>query len=139
MPFVLCSQPTGIFETPSDTLLQMAESAHRRYAEIMQDIESMLDDHSKDHLLPSFLCSLPHPKTPLQFHIRRLDSRASRSLSSWSPALGIFSLDSHSKMPSDTRIARDLFHRDDLSHLPLTTSDLSSTQLRLWGFSEQAR
>jgi hypothetical protein len=26
----------------------MAEEAHRRYAEIMQDVELMIDDHSKE-------------------------------------------------------------------------------------------
>ncbi|RFU25963.1 hypothetical protein B7463_g10369, partial [Scytalidium lignicola] len=45
VPFVLCSQPTGVFETQCNTVSQMAESAHRRYAEIMQDIENMIDDH----------------------------------------------------------------------------------------------
>ncbi|KAH8816819.1 IMP-specific 5'-nucleotidase-like protein 1 [Xylogone sp. PMI_703] len=45
VPFVLCSQPTGIFESRSNTVSQMAEVAHRRYAEIMQDIENMIDDH----------------------------------------------------------------------------------------------
>ena len=30
----------------------MAEEAHRRYAEIMKDIEDMIDDHSKSYTPP---------------------------------------------------------------------------------------
>lgn len=46
VPFVLYSQPTGVFgDGPSVT--QMAEEAHRRYAEIMRDVELMIDDHSE--------------------------------------------------------------------------------------------
>ena len=47
MPFVLHSQPTGVFETRSNSVEQMAEVAHRRYAEIMLDVEHMIDDHSE--------------------------------------------------------------------------------------------
>jgi IMP and pyridine-specific 5'-nucleotidase len=46
VPFVLHSQPTGVFESRSGSVAQMAEEAHRRYAEIMKDIEDMIDDHS---------------------------------------------------------------------------------------------
>ncbi|KAH7020126.1 IMP-specific 5-nucleotidase [Ilyonectria destructans] len=58
VPFVLYSQPTGVFgDGPSVT--QMAEEAHRRYAEIMHDVELMIDDHiarqSNDNNLPSKL------------------------------------------------------------------------------------
>ncbi|KAF7899872.1 hypothetical protein EAF00_004208 [Botryotinia globosa] len=45
VPFVLHSQPTGVFESRNGTIEEMAEIAHRRYAEIMQDIEDMIDDH----------------------------------------------------------------------------------------------
>ncbi|KAI0384524.1 IMP-specific 5-nucleotidase [Hypomontagnella monticulosa] len=48
VPFVLYSQPTGIFETNGfngSSTTQMSEEAHRRYAEIMRDIEVMVDDH----------------------------------------------------------------------------------------------
>ncbi|QSZ37086.1 hypothetical protein DSL72_009178 [Monilinia vaccinii-corymbosi] len=45
VPFVLHSQPTGVFESRNGTVSDMAEIAHRRYAEIMQDIEDMVDDH----------------------------------------------------------------------------------------------
>jgi hypothetical protein len=52
VPFVLYSQPTGVFgDGPSVT--QMAEEAHRRYAEIMRDVELMIDDHSKPPYSPS--------------------------------------------------------------------------------------
>ncbi|KAI0894417.1 IMP-specific 5-nucleotidase [Annulohypoxylon nitens] len=44
VPFVLYSQPTGVFETNGFNLTQMSEEAHRRYAEIMRDIEVMIDD-----------------------------------------------------------------------------------------------
>jgi len=44
---VLHSQPTGVFETRSNSVEQMAEVAHRRYAEIMLDVEHMIDDHSE--------------------------------------------------------------------------------------------
>ncbi|KAF4973786.1 hypothetical protein FZEAL_9233 [Fusarium zealandicum] len=58
VPFVLYSQPTGVFgDGPSVTL--MAEEAHRRYAEIMHDVELMIDDHiarqQNENRLPSKL------------------------------------------------------------------------------------
>lgn len=46
-PFVIHSQPTGVFESRAGGVAQMAEEAHRRYAEIMKDVEDMIDDHSK--------------------------------------------------------------------------------------------
>lgn len=46
VPFVLYSQPTGVFGDDSN-VAKMAEEAHRRYAEIMRDVELMIDDHSK--------------------------------------------------------------------------------------------
>ncbi|KAI6712985.1 hypothetical protein JHW43_004454 [Diplocarpon mali] len=45
VPFVLHSQPTGVFETRDKTVEQMAEMAHHRYAEIMLDVERMIEDH----------------------------------------------------------------------------------------------
>jgi len=47
VPFVLHSQPTGVFETRSNSVEQMAAEAHRRYKEIMRDVEGMIDDHSE--------------------------------------------------------------------------------------------
>lgn len=44
---MLHSQPQGIFQSPgaSLSLERMAEEAARRYAEIMRDVEVMIDDH----------------------------------------------------------------------------------------------
>ncbi|KAJ4132746.1 IMP 5'-nucleotidase [Fusarium falciforme] len=58
VPFVLYSQPTGVFgDGPS--VAQMADESHRRYAEIMRDVELMIDDHiarqQDNNLLPSKL------------------------------------------------------------------------------------
>lgn len=47
VPFVLHSQPTGVFETATKSVEQMAAGASRRYEEIMLDVEQMIDDHSK--------------------------------------------------------------------------------------------
>ncbi|PHH89446.1 hypothetical protein CDD83_6051 [Cordyceps sp. RAO-2017] len=44
VPFVLYSQPTGVIGDDTD-VAKMAEEAHRRYAEIMRDVEMMIDDH----------------------------------------------------------------------------------------------
>ncbi len=57
VPFVLHSQPTGVFESRSGSVAQMAEEAHRRYAEIMKDVEDMIDDHSKVYSLPRVLAT----------------------------------------------------------------------------------
>ncbi|KOS22328.1 IMP-specific 5'-nucleotidase 1 [Escovopsis weberi] len=58
VPFVLYSQPTGVFGDNTDNA-KMAEEAHRRYAEIMRDVELMIDDYisrqNQDHVLPSKL------------------------------------------------------------------------------------
>ncbi|KAL8904211.1 MAG: hypothetical protein Q9207_003423 [Kuettlingeria erythrocarpa] len=45
VPFVLHSQPTAAYEERSDILTKMASTAHRRYAEIMRDVEELIDDH----------------------------------------------------------------------------------------------
>ncbi|KAK3372434.1 IMP-specific 5-nucleotidase [Podospora didyma] len=48
VPFVLYSQPQGVFDgqgTASTSLVQAREEAHRRYSEILRDIELMIDDH----------------------------------------------------------------------------------------------
>ncbi|KJZ79340.1 IMP-specific 5'-nucleotidase 1 [Hirsutella minnesotensis 3608] len=44
VPFVLYSQPTGVLGDDTN-VTKMAEEAHRRYAEIMRDVEMMIDDH----------------------------------------------------------------------------------------------
>ncbi|KAH0596977.1 hypothetical protein MHUMG1_05285 [Metarhizium humberi] len=45
VPFVLYSQPTGVLGDDA-SVAKMAEEAHRRYAEIMRDVEMMIDDHT---------------------------------------------------------------------------------------------
>ncbi|KZL69809.1 IMP-specific 5'-nucleotidase 1, partial [Colletotrichum tofieldiae] len=45
VPFVLYSQPTGVFDTRATSIARMAEESHRRYAEIFRDVEHMIDDH----------------------------------------------------------------------------------------------
>lgn len=42
---MLYSQPTGIVGDGT-SIAKMSEEAHRRYAEIMRDVEMMIDDHS---------------------------------------------------------------------------------------------
>ncbi|KAL8693023.1 MAG: hypothetical protein Q9224_003838 [Gallowayella concinna] len=46
VPFILHSQPTAAFdEHRDDVLTKMATGAHRRYAEIMHDVEELINDH----------------------------------------------------------------------------------------------
>lgn len=53
VPFVLHSQPAGIFDGEDDgVVIDMASHAHRRYAEIMYDVEQMITDHSWPPSLP---------------------------------------------------------------------------------------
>ncbi|KAF1815141.1 IMP-specific 5'-nucleotidase-like protein 1 [Eremomyces bilateralis CBS 781.70] len=47
VPFVLHSQPTGVFETPRETVEHMATTVRRRYGEIMRDVEELINDHIK--------------------------------------------------------------------------------------------
>jgi hypothetical protein len=47
VPFVLHSQPTAVFEENAQTVHQQASVAQRRYAEIMRDVEDIINDHSK--------------------------------------------------------------------------------------------
>lgn len=51
VPFVLHSQPTAVFEENAQTVHQQASVAQRRYAEIMRDVEDIINDHSKSALL----------------------------------------------------------------------------------------
>jgi IMP and pyridine-specific 5'-nucleotidase len=44
---VLHSQPTAVFEHKVDSVNQQASVAQRRYAEIMRDVEEIINDHSK--------------------------------------------------------------------------------------------
>ncbi|KAF2191110.1 IMP-specific 5'-nucleotidase-like protein 1 [Zopfia rhizophila CBS 207.26] len=45
VPFVLHSQPTAVFEPRGESVDHMAATAQRRYAEIMKDIEELINDH----------------------------------------------------------------------------------------------
>ncbi|KAF2997660.1 IMP 5'-nucleotidase [Curvularia kusanoi] len=45
VPFVLHSQPTAVFEEKAQTVHQQASVAQRRYAEIMRDVEEIINDH----------------------------------------------------------------------------------------------
>ncbi|KAI4213172.1 MAG: hypothetical protein LQ351_004118 [Letrouitia transgressa] len=45
VPFVLHSQPTAAYNERGDVLAKMATTAHRRYAEIMRDVEELINDH----------------------------------------------------------------------------------------------
>ncbi len=48
VPFVLHSQPTAVYEESRGNVTQMASTAHRRYAEIMRDVEGLINDHSME-------------------------------------------------------------------------------------------
>lgn len=45
VPFILHSQPTAVFEPDGQSVDQMAVIAQRRYAEIMKDVEEIINDH----------------------------------------------------------------------------------------------
>ena len=45
VPFVLLSQPTAIYENDKPAVNAMAISAHGRYAQIMRDVEDLINDH----------------------------------------------------------------------------------------------
>ncbi|KAF2644824.1 IMP-specific 5'-nucleotidase-like protein 1 [Massarina eburnea CBS 473.64] len=45
VPFVLHSQPTAVFEPTDKSVDHMAAQTQRRYAEIMRDVEEIINDH----------------------------------------------------------------------------------------------
>ena len=45
VPFVLLSQPTAIYQNDKDAVKAMAVNAHSRYAQIMQDVEELVNEH----------------------------------------------------------------------------------------------
>lgn len=45
VPFVLHSQPTAAYDDRQDVLVKMKSTAHRRYAEILRDVEDLINDH----------------------------------------------------------------------------------------------
>ncbi|KAK3705374.1 IMP 5'-nucleotidase [Vermiconidia calcicola] len=48
-PFVLLSQPTAIYDDDESSVNIMAQSAHKRYSEIMRDVEQLIVDHIRHH------------------------------------------------------------------------------------------
>ena len=53
VPFVIHSQPTGVFDEEEANVGRMAAEAHRRYAEILKDVEGMVDDYGEPSKPPS--------------------------------------------------------------------------------------
>ncbi|KAL1996138.1 hypothetical protein VTN49DRAFT_461 [Thermomyces lanuginosus] len=49
VPFVLHSQPTATFHEESEKLRAVADATHQRYAEIMRDVEYLINDHIAHH------------------------------------------------------------------------------------------
>ncbi|KKK23139.1 hypothetical protein P175DRAFT_0502534 [Aspergillus ochraceoroseus IBT 24754] len=45
VPFVLHSQPTAVYQEHSEKLAAVALDTHQRYAEILRDVEGLLNDH----------------------------------------------------------------------------------------------
>ncbi|GAB7339363.1 hypothetical protein MBLNU457_6006t1 [Dothideomycetes sp. NU457] len=45
VPFVLLSQPVAVLDEDKSRIQKMAESAHERYAQIMHDVEKLVEDH----------------------------------------------------------------------------------------------
>ena len=45
VPFVLHSQPTAAYDKRGDILTKMATTTHQRYAEILRDVEALINDH----------------------------------------------------------------------------------------------
>ncbi|KAK6208852.1 IMP-specific 5'-nucleotidase 1 [Colletotrichum higginsianum IMI 349063] len=85
VPFVLYSQPTGVFDTRATSIAHMAEESHRRYAEIFRDVEHMIDDHitrqDEANNLPSKLKMLVpsagpfFTRLPLEAAFNHMDTR----------------------------------------------------------------
>lgn len=57
MPFVLHSQPTAVYQEHSENLIEVAADTHQRYAEIMRDVENLINDHSITRLALLYLYS----------------------------------------------------------------------------------
>lgn len=49
VPFVLLSQPTAIHGDNKESVDEMARNAHHRYAEIMRDVEELVNDHIRHY------------------------------------------------------------------------------------------
>ncbi|KAL2758337.1 hypothetical protein ACRALDRAFT_2133209 [Sodiomyces alcalophilus JCM 7366] len=85
VPFVLYSQPTGILNPDAETVTRNSNEAHRRYAEILRDVEHMIDDHiarqNSHNTIPSKLTMLVptagpfFTRLPLEAAFKYQDSR----------------------------------------------------------------
>ncbi|KAJ5119265.1 hypothetical protein N7448_009934 [Penicillium atrosanguineum] len=69
VPFVLHSQPTVIYQEHSEGLKRVAADTHQRYAEIMRDVENLINDHSKSHVARRRQHPLRLPLITPQFYI----------------------------------------------------------------------
>ena len=88
VPFVLYSQPTGILGD-GDSIAKMSEEAHRRYAEIMRDVELMIDDHSMPCHSPNF-CSFSPTHSPCPVTRQNQSSLVPSKLGMLVPTAGPF-------------------------------------------------
>jgi hypothetical protein len=52
----LHSQPTAVFEPTGESVDYMATQTQRRYAEIMRDVEDIINDHRESPALRSKVC-----------------------------------------------------------------------------------
>ncbi|ROT41634.1 IMP-specific 5-nucleotidase [Sodiomyces alkalinus F11] len=85
VPFVLYSQPTGILSSDVESIARHSNEAHRRYAEILRDVEHMIDDHisrqNTHDIIPSKLNMLVptagpfFTRLPLEAAFKYQDSR----------------------------------------------------------------
>lgn len=128
VPFVLYSQPHGPFDRQSLTsVAQTRDEAHRRYSEILRDVEVMIDDHSEQHSSPWVLAS------PFLLQLQA-DCSGSQSptnttprtpfppsSSSWFPQLGLSLPACPSRPPSSSRTA-SATSRPAVSSLPPSTT-----------------
>lgn len=55
VPFVLHSHPTAVFDPNGESIEHQANIAQRRYAEIMRDVEEIINDHSESLKYPGLI------------------------------------------------------------------------------------
>lgn len=66
----------------------MAEQAHRRYAEIMQDVEDMIDDHSES--IGPYPCSFEAPPDHIVVEHQKAGTHSHSKLKLLVPSIGTF-------------------------------------------------
>lgn len=54
---MLYSQPAAAYDNDKEKVAKMAPAAARRYAEIMLDVEGLIQDHSSQSFVLSFHCA----------------------------------------------------------------------------------